>query len=32
VNYWLYEICTKKDGTEERYLDDSESVCDIISV
>ena len=32
VNYCLYEICTKKDGTEERYLDDSERVCDIISV
>ena len=32
MNYCLYEICTKKTGTEERYLDDSERVCDIISV
>ena len=32
MNYCLYEICTKKNGTEERYLDDSERICDIISV
>ena len=32
MNYCLYEICTKKTGTEERFLDDSEKVCDIISV
>ena len=32
MNYCLYEICTKVDGTEERFLDDSERVCDIISV
>ena len=32
INYCLYEICTKKDGTEERFLDDNERVCDIISI
>ena len=32
MNYCLYEICTKSNGTEERFLDDSERVCDIISV
>ena len=32
MNYNLYEICTKKTGTEERYLDDGERICDIISV
>ena len=32
MNYCLYEICTKVNGTEERFLDDSERVCDIISV
>lgn len=32
MNYCLYEICTKATGTEERFLDDSERVCDIISV
>ena len=32
MNYCLYEICTKTTGTEERYIDDSERVCDIISV
>ena len=32
MNYCLYEICTKADGTEERFLDDSERICDIISV
>ena len=32
MNYCLYEICTKSTGTEERFIDDSERVCDIISV
>lgn len=32
MNYCLYEICTKASGIEERFLDDSERVCDIISV
>ena len=32
MNYCLYEICIKTTGTEERFLDDSERVCDIISV
>ena len=32
MNYCLYEICTKSNGTEERFLDDSERICDIISV
>jgi hypothetical protein len=32
MNYCLYEICTKRSGTEERFIDDSERVCDIISV
>ena len=32
MNYCLYEICTKSNGTEERFLDDGDRVCDIISV
>ena len=32
MNYCLYEICTKTNETEERFLDDSERICDIISV
>ena len=32
MNYCLYEICRKTNGTEERFLDDGERVCDIISV
>ena len=32
IYYCLYEICTKSNGTEERFLDDTEKVCDIISV
>ena len=32
MNYCLYEICRKKNVTEERYLDDSERICDILSV
>ena len=32
IYYCLYEICTKSNGTEERFLDDNEKVCDIISV
>ena len=27
-----YEICEKKSGTEERFIDDGEKVCDILSV
>ena len=30
--YSIYEICEKKSGTEERFIDDSEKVCDILSV
>ena len=32
MNYCLYEICYKNTGSEERFIDDSERVCDIISV
>jgi hypothetical protein len=32
MNYCLYEVATKSTGTEERYLDESEKVCDIIAV
>ena len=32
INYCIYEICTKTTGTKERYIDDCEIVCDIISV
>ena len=32
MNYCIYEICTKTNGTEERFIDDSERVCDIMSV
>ena len=32
MNYCLYEICTKINGTEERFLDDGDRVCDIIAV
>jgi hypothetical protein len=32
VYYSIYEICEKKSGTEERFIDDSEKVCDILSV
>jgi hypothetical protein len=30
--YSIYEICEKKSGTEERFIDDGEKVCDILSV
>ena len=30
--YSIYEICEKKSGTEERFIDDAEKVCDILSV
>ena len=32
VYYSIYEICEKKSGTEERFIDDGEKVCDILSV
>ena len=32
VYYSIYEICEKKSATEERFIDDSEKVCDILSV
>ena len=32
MNYCLYEICYKSTGSEERFIDDSERVCDIMSV
>ena len=30
--YSIYEICEKKSGTEERFIDDGEKVCDILAV
>ena len=32
VYYSIYEICEKQSGTEERFIDDAEKVCDILSV
>ena len=32
IYYSIYEICEKKSGTEERFIDDAEKVCDILSV
>ena len=32
IYYSIYEICEKKEGTEERFIDDAEKVCDILSV
>ena len=32
IYYAIYEICEKKSGTEERFIDDGEKVCDILSV
>ena len=32
IYYSLYEICFKASGTEERFIDDSEKVCDILSI
>ena len=32
IYYSIYEICETKTGTEERFIDDGEKVCDILSV
>jgi hypothetical protein len=32
IYYSIYEICEKNSGTEERFIDDGEKVCDILSV
>ena len=32
IYYSIYEICEKKSGTEERFIDDAEKVCDMLSV
>ena len=32
IYYSMYEICEKKSGTEERFIDDAEKVCDILAV
>ena len=32
IYYSIYEICEKKSGTEERFIDDGEKVCDILAV
>ena len=32
IYYSIYEICEKQSGTEERFIDDAEKVCDILSV
>ena len=32
IYYTMYEICTKENTLEERFIDDSEKVCDILSV
>ena len=32
IYYSLYEICEKKNCTEERFIDDGEKVCDILGV
>lgn len=32
IYFSVYEICTKKNLTEERFLDDDECVCDVISL
>ena len=32
IYYSIYEICEKQSGTEERFIDDGEKVCDILSV
>ena len=32
IYYSIYEICEKTSGTEERFIDDGEKVCDILSV
>lgn len=32
IYYSLYEICDKKAGREERFIDDSEKVCDVLAI
>ena len=32
IFYSLYEICYKTTGTEERFLDDNEIICDVLSI
>ena len=32
VYYSMYEICYTNNGTEERFIDDNEIVCDVISI
>ena len=32
VYYGIYEICSRSIGTEERFIDDNEKVCDVISL
>ena len=32
IYYSVYEICSKQTVTEERFLDDNEKVCDVISL
>ena len=32
IFYSIYEICYKTSGTEERFLDDNEIICDVLSI
>ena len=32
IYFAVYEICAKKNCTEERFLDDDEAVCDVIAL
>ncbi len=32
IFYSIYEICYKKDGTEERFIDDNETIGDVLSL
>ena len=32
IFYSIYEICYKTNGTEERFLDDNEIICDVLSI
>ena len=32
IFYSIYEICYKSNGTEERFLDDNEIICDVLSL
>ena len=32
VYFSLYEVCLKKDKTEERFIDDNEKLCDVLSL